>query len=256
MTLEQEGTETAVPEEGEQPLTAEQVDELKSQLRTANEKIESQEKSYKGLQQTVNQKDTELKRQGDLRGEMEALRESQKLTAAILAESTSIDPNDIDTNTRAKLMQKLETETQRIESDGRRRAAEAQQAERTTQATAIYERAKTAISDPIALKDIEISLVNGVTGNNPLELEKAELLVAKAEGSKGEEVKETEEQKVERLVEERYNKKLEDSGLLKGEGTRQGGANETDEAIRAAYIANPDNPENARKNEERRNRNN
>lgn len=247
--MEEKGTETEVPEKEEQALTPEQVKELQTQLQTATDKIESQEKSYKGLQQTVNQKDQELKRQGDLRGDFESLRDTQKVLAAIVAESASTDPNEVTPEKRGELLKRYEAESQRIETESRKRVADAQQADRTSQATAIFDRAGQVIKDPLELKKVEAGLVAYAMDNKVLEKEMAELVVAKFENTEPEQ---KDEKKEEELFEEKYKKYLKDNNLLQGEGTKTVGSNETDDAIRDAYIKDPDNRENKRKNDERR----
>jgi 6-pyruvoyl-tetrahydropterin synthase len=244
------GTEDAIPQEGEQQtLTAdERLKELESQLTEANSKIANQEKSYKGLQTTLNQKSDELKNLQDVTSRLDAMDANQKVLAQMLAETGSVsDIDDVDTVDKKRYLQQFDENLERQRQAQQLARFEEQKNSYLNDANAIYERAKEHLSGK-ELKDIEILLVDGANSLNRLKLERAEFDVVEAEKTAENNPVETENQIKERVKLE----VLKENNLLQTESGRASGMTKSDAQIRDDYIREPDNPEYFRANQERR----
>ena len=249
--MENEGNESVEGQEvkeGEQPTTAqpqsptteEQLKALQAQLTESDARNQRMEKSYKGLQTTVNKTNEELKRQSDLRGEIEGLKETQKILAAMLQERGSVSEENLDNIPQGKkqdYLKQFEEAQKRIDT---KRQMEIAQAKLTETVKGLQER-----TEALGLKDNDESYVEirelVETGLYKTAETKLKKLESKKETNvvepKKEEPKETEEQIFERIARKK--------GLLKSETIVSAGGNANRTGILQDYIAGKINGETA-----------
>lgn len=93
-----EAVEGQDPQKGATPATTpqtptaeEQLKTLQAQLAEKERILSEREESYKGLQRRINEKDTELKKQAELRTEIDAINERLELLATAIASGTQAE---------------------------------------------------------------------------------------------------------------------------------------------------------------------
>lgn len=201
----------------ETPTTEEKVKSLQTELETIRAEKIKVEDSYKGLQRTLNKTNDELKRQVDLKSELSDLREQQRLQAALIAEYLNKPEETLTEETQARkpdLLKSLAIKEKELEQKRAQKLVETQRLEYNRQADELWSRASAlglSESDDNLL-DIEDYLKAG-------NLKRAYARLTKLEGEKKPVVKqdsqESEDVKINRLVQERLNKAMEEKGLLK-----------------------------------------
>lgn len=238
LTPEGNATSEVVTPEVKTPTTEEQLRTLQAQLTEKDNVLVQKEESYKSLQRNLNKTTEELKRQRDLREELAELKETQRLFAAMLAEKGTVEeqPEGMPQGRKQELLTKFE-ELQKQQEEKRKQAdVEAKRQEYIRQADEIWNRAKTLgiPEDDDTLLNIEDYLKEG-------NLKRAEITVKKFEAakkpveSKKEEPKETEEQRINRLVEERLQQAMKEKGLLKTDSATPSGRAVTKQDIIKRY---------------------
>lgn len=219
-----QGTEL---EEENHPSTAEeQLKTLMSEIETLKAENARLDGGYKGIQRTLSERDKELKKQADFDSRLNGLQDTIEILATAVATGGSIE--DVDPSQRKDVLAELRK--QREQQAAKRKVEQNQQEQQdyAQRADAVYSRAKEAFSDDDdALERVEELLMNG-------RIDRAEARVVKAEGQKGStSKKETEEQKIERLTQEKLNKVLEERGLLEEfSGSPSSGTNNSQKAMR------------------------
>lgn len=203
------GNETAeVTQTPTQPV--EDIGTLKQQLQQLSEELNQTKKGLSTAHQTLTQKDQELKRRGDLDNKILGIEDRIELLATAIASGR--DPGEVDesSDSRPKRQDILaDLARKKNEQDAKRK-----QEDYNRQADSVYERAKVVFADDEdSLDRIDDYLRLG-------KLEQAERRVAKAEQPKQvvktESAKsvESEEQRIDRLVNERLNKVMKEKNLL------------------------------------------
>ncbi len=238
--MTQEGTEEIVPKKEEStPTIEEQLDALQAQLKAKDDKILSQESSYKGLQRTVQERTDELKRQADIGTRIAGIEETNKVLAAMIAEDggrTDGSLEEMPTGRKTDLLKRFD-ELQANQTKQRAEAEQkAKQDEYNVQAQGIYDR---AMALGIKESDSDFWIISDALtkeGN----LRKAEAKVSALEAKKVPE-EETSKEETEEEIARRY---LAKKGLLKSEEGSGGGAGSSREQIIERYIANPDDRKN------------
>jgi hypothetical protein len=208
LEIEPKVAETTTPPQTEvKPPTSE---ELQSQIAELKVKYEQADKGLKTAQLTISQRDKLLKEQTDLRTEINEQKEYMKILAAIVAEQKGTDPDGLEPEKKQDLLKVFEAKTVEIEHKKQLELAKQKQDEYNRQADAIYTRAKTVITNKKDLKMVEMLLISGdATG--------AEDLVTESEKEKKPVVEkpvESEEVRINKLVEEKLRKVMEEKGLL------------------------------------------
>lgn len=206
---EVETTQTPEPEgEPQAPTLEEQLKTLQAKIGVLTSEKERLDSGYKGLQRTLSEKDRDLKKQTDLDSRINGLQDTIELLATAVATGRSAD--DIDPEQRQDVVVLLKKQREEQESKRKEEQAKQTQQEYAQRADAVYNRAKEVFADDDdAMERIEDLLMNG-------RIERAEARVVKAEGVKSpSKVKgETEEQRIDRLVQERLQAELKERGLL------------------------------------------
>ncbi len=206
--LEEEPAVAATPEV-KTPTPEEQLKALQAQLDTTKAEKQKTEESYKGLQRTLNKSNEELRRQADLKAELADLREAQKLQAALMAEYLGKPQESLDDDTKNRKPDLLKVYQDQVTNLEVKR----KQADYNRQADEIWSKAKSLglPEDDDNILDIEDYLRAG-------NLKRAQAKITKLEGAKKPvepEKKEAEDERINRLVQERINKMIEEKGLLK-----------------------------------------
>ena len=202
--MTEEGKEAGIPvKETQTPTAEEQLKTLQSQVQSLTTEKERLDSGYKGLQRTLEERNKESKKSADLDSRITAMQDSIELLATAMA--TQREVGDIDQSTRVDVVAELRKK--RTEQENRRRQEDT---ERTNQeyaqkGAAIYAQAEEIFGDDIGeLHDIR----------NLIRAGDYDLAERKIEKSKKGTPKETDEQRIAKLVEERVRQRLEESGLL------------------------------------------
>ncbi len=222
----QEGVTPATPPP-QSPTAEEQVKSLQAQLDTVKQEKERFEKGYKGLQNTVNKTTEELKRQSDLRTDIEGLKETQKILAAMLQETKAVPEENLENIPQGKrqdYLQKFEEAQKRIETKKQVEQAQAKGEEyrQRVESLGLTNKDKTYFQIRNAVREGDFEYADHLI----TEVEKEKNV---AEPQKVEPKKETDE--------EVYLRVARSKGLLKTEPILPSGGNRTIDQIRSDYIA-------------------
>ena len=228
MTLEK-GNEAEIPEpqEIQTPTADEQLETLKSQVQALTSEKERLEGGYKGLQRTLEERNKESRKQADLENRITGLQDTIELLATAVSARGEIE--QLEPDARQDVLAQLRK--QRSEQEAKRKTEESQIAQReyAQKADAIFNRAKAIFgNDGDDIERVEELLIGG-------RLDRAEARVLKGEQGK-EKPLETEEQRVDKLANEKFQKLLKDKGLLEehsGYPTASGG---TPQEVMSLYI--------------------
>jgi len=210
----EQGTELAEQVEPQAPTAEEKLESLQTQLTTLTGELEVSKKSYKGLQETVNKKDAEIKRQSNLDSRIEQLGDRIDLIAtAIAAGYQTEEVEGLPKDARQDILKQLETQRQELKKK-----------KEETEATTKMEALQTTVLDyqkrveSLGLKeedDAYWQVYDLVTTGDPAKLRRADILLGKLETKPKE--KESDEERIERITEEKLRKTLEERGLLTSE---------------------------------------
>lgn len=232
---EVEATEMEVTTEAEVPTPEQQVETLKAQLK-------DKEDSYKGLQTKYNKVYEDYKKQADWKAELEEIKanvafqtEAQRLLAAMLAERGDIESEEVPAGRKQDLLKRYEAKEQELAVKKREAEAKSRQNAYNQQADALHNRAVAVFAeDEDALYQIRAYLRAG-------DLDLAEKKIAKAESKSKTSIPsgktETEEERTNRLVEEKYQTKLKEAGLLKTDTATPSGRTKSEHDILARYAS-------------------
>jgi len=193
-------TEEIQVEELEEKTPTAEEQRLQEELSRVTEELTGTKKGLSTAHQRLTQKDVELKRQVDLHGRLDDLEDKLKLLVAAQAAGINVSEEEIEEmpvkkrQDLTKIYENLDKEQKTRREQAQKRAeAEAYKA----QADALYARAQTVFTnDEEALEKVEDYLTYG-------RLDRAEKRIAQAEKPPA---KESEEERIERLVQERLAK--------------------------------------------------
>ncbi len=208
-----EGEQT--PQETHTPID---VEALQKQLASLQTELEQTKKGLSTAHQTLTAKDKELKRQTDLESKIGGIEDRIELLATAIVTKTNPDEIGL-AEAKPDVVKMLRQLGEEQEAKRKQQGLLATQQEYAQKADALYARAKVIfLDDDDAIERIEDLLGNG-------RLERAEARVVKAEKVKGTpKNKETEEQRIDRLAQEKYQKLLEEKGLLETYSTSPSGS--------------------------------
>jgi len=227
---------TGTEEKGEetQEETPTQVSELATlqaeleALKAQNQRLPELEKGFKSLQQTLTEKDKEIKRRADFDSKIDVLQENFETLATYIASRG--DAEGLDPVKGQELQAELKKRRVEQEAKAKQREITETQQEYAQKADSLFARAKIAFADDDeGIERVEDLLISG-------RFERAEARVVKAEGKKApvkDSKVETEEQRIDRLAEEKHRSYLEEKGLLDTyESTPSGSSSSISEATR------------------------
>ena len=208
MTQEGNEVETTGEQEAQAPTPEEQLKALQTQVEILTLEKGESDKSYKGLQRVLTQKDNEFKKQGDIDSRINGLQDTLEILATAVA--TGKNAEDIDPEQRQDVVALLKK--QRAEQETKRKQDESQRSQQdyATQADTVYAEAQELLKDsddPEQLIEIKDFLIDG-------KIDRAKARLGKIKGKAPSQSKEPEEQRIERLAEEKSVAKLKERGLL------------------------------------------
>ncbi len=205
-----EGKET--PEAGkpeEETSTQTGLETLTTQLQKATVELEGLKKGYATVQQTLAERDREIKRRTDLESQIAGIQDTVELLATAI--STKGEVENLDGTERQDILTELKKKRNEQEAKRKQEETLRSQQEYNQKADTIYSRAKAIFGDDDeAIERIEDLLIQG-------RQERAEARVAKAEKSKQTTSSEPEEKRIDRLADEKARKLMEEKGLLTSE---------------------------------------
>lgn len=226
------------------PTAEDRVKELEAQIAAKEQDIAKAkhfEEGYKGLQTQLNKLNTQLKSAQDVRSELDAQKQYIKVLAAAIAEKGNLREEDV-VNPSPERKQNLLAQYEELEKqqNAKRQQAEAaaKAEEYNTKANEIYEKAKVVFKDnPDELERVEDRLSQGFL--NPSKFERAVAMVEKAE--KPVVVKESEEERINKLVEEKLKERLAEASknnpLLKTEPAVPSGKGLSKATLNQQYVS-------------------
>jgi len=201
---------TEPDEETATPTTEEQLKTLESQLGVLKSENERLQGGYKGLQKTLSERDRDLKKQADLDSRINGLQDTIELLATAIATGRATE--DVDVDQKQDVIALLKRQRQEQETRRKQESEALTQQEYAQRADAVYAEAQELLKDsddPEQLIEIRDFLIDG-------KIDRAQARINKFKGKTPNMVgkRETEEQRIERLAQERLRKELEDRGLL------------------------------------------
>ncbi len=214
VVLESQATE---PQKPTTPTADEQLKSLQVKQAEFESQLKAKDESYKGLQREINKKDAELKRASDLHLRLDAQEETLKIWSALMAEKLGENPEGDEPPRKQDLLKKFDEvaakqKQVRVEAD-----AKAKQEEYFRRADEVYKEAETVYGEDVdALASVRSLIRQGDFDLAEKKINKAKVkpavpLVVQTQGV------ETEDERINRLVEERITQKIKDNPLLKTE---------------------------------------
>ena len=201
--------DTKPEEENQPPTTEEQLKTLLSEIENLKAENTRLDGGYKGLQRTLSERDKELRKQADLDSRINGLQDTIEILATAVATGGSIE--DVDPSQRKDVLVELRKQREQQEAKRKVEQSQTEQQAYAQRADAVFSEATELLKDsddPESLIEIKDFLMDG-------KIERAEARLGKLKGGKGStSKKESEEQRIERLTQERLNKVLEERGLL------------------------------------------
>lgn len=235
-----EDPKTVVTEQPQAPVVTpeQQLTALMAEKEKLTKELEEANKAKATIGQNLRKREADFNKQQALESKIESLAETQKLLAAYLAERESGSANDFE---EAKATRKPDLLKQFEELETKRKAneAEAQQKAQIEQFTSVvsgYEQRAVALGlteNDEAYWDIK-GLVETAYGR-PDNLRRADIKLKKLEEGKVAKT-ETEEQRIDRMVEERLRKKMDETGMLKPEGGAPSGTSSSFKQTEQLFI--------------------
>ena len=213
---------------------------LKAELEQTKKELEQTKKGLSTAHQTLTEKDKELKKLQNFETRQLELEDRIELLATALASGVKPDDAGLE-EVRPDVVNVLKQKRQ--EQEAKRKQDELLQAQQefTRRADDIYSKAETIYGeDEDALYNIRSLIRAG-------DLDLAERKVNKVAKAKETTTKETEEQRIDRLANEKLQKKLEERGLLSSETNLPSGGNLTKQQAMERYIKGEINADEAKK---------
>lgn len=208
------------------PTAEEQLKALQSQLETVKADKQRLEDGYKGLQRTVNQKDIELKKQTELRSDINAMNERIELLATAIASGANADEVDgVPAEGKTKILDTLKA---------MRQADVAKKQQQDALAKGEEYRAKVETLGLTTKDKVYFQIRNAVRSGD---FDEADMLIGEAEKEKTkvtEPVKKTDEVAPTDAAIEAYLRK---KGLLKSETVVPSGGGQDQWQIRKDYAS-------------------
>lgn len=217
------------------PTAEEQLKSLQAKQIEFESQLKAKDESYKGLQREINKKDAELKRASDLHSRLDNLEETQKIYAALMAEKLGENPEGDETPRKQDLLKKFDEvaakqKQARIEADAR-----AKQEDYFRRADDVYKSAEEVYGDDVdALANVRSLIRSGDFDLAEKKITKAKAKTQTPPVAQTQKV-ETEEERINRLVEERITQKIKGNPLLKTDTATAMGRVGSREEIIARY---------------------
>jgi len=219
MVEEEKEPEATLTEKQQEQTPQETVESLQVKLKQMEQELNQRTDNVRSLNLTLQQRATELKRRADIESRIDSLQDTIEVLATAVASRGEIE--ELDPTKRQDILAELKKKRADADAKAKQKELTEVQTEYTQKADALYNRAKAIFADDDdAIEKVEDLLTNG-------RLERAEARVAKAEQKKvpsKEGKMETEEQRIDKLAEEKLRKHLEERGLLETYTTTPSGS--------------------------------
>ena len=228
--------EPVVEPEVKTPTVEEQLVALQGKLDTATKERDEYKTGLSTAHSKLTKADQEIKKQADLRAEIDDLKELQKMGFALMAEGKTPDEG-VEPERKQELSKLFDSKVSELDQKRQMREYQGKivSYQGRTEALGLTE------DDP-EYWDIQDAATS-------FKFQKAEALLKRIEKSKEvkptdtkEEKAESEEERINKLVDEKLRLKMEEKGMLVSEAGGPSGAKPNDEEIRKNYRENPDNP--------------
>ena len=226
--VKKEGTETppevrvpeVTPPEVTPPTAEEQLATLQEQIQGLTKERDEAKKGLSTAHSTLTEKDRKIKEQADLTARLDGFEETQKILAGMLNERIA-SGEGLEPTERKDYLAQFDEITKRQKKEREDAQTRTQQEEYSRQCDAIYANAKEAFKDDEdALFQVRTFLMSGATDLAEQKIAKAK---AKSTDTK-EKVVESEEDRIERIAEEKLRKKMEEKGMLESDAGSPAGA--------------------------------
>lgn len=219
--------EERIAVEGEQQSAEVKLQEVLKEKEQIEQRLSEATKGLATAQLTIKKRDQALKNQDELKTELKTVTEQMKMLAAFVSESQGRSADEFEQQTKIRKPDLLK----QFDSIEQKKQIEKKQG---VMLEAMKERQDKVEELGLTEEDEAyweiFQLVTSAAHPDHANLKLADLKIKKIEKERGIKVeaptenKETEEERISRLVDEKYRKKLEDSGALKMEGgTPSGG---------------------------------
>lgn len=209
------GTGDVIPEGGQQaPTPEERLRALEANLETIQTEKNRVEESYKGLQNTVNKKDAELKKQTDLSTRIGEINDRIDLLVNAIAMGAQ-NPDSFGEASNTDVKRQLETLNATQKQRREQSAADAKRGEWETMVSGFQTR-MTALGIT-EVDDVGFQIYDLVTSNDPIRIKRAETILSKLEKTPVPRSEEPEEDKFNTRLEEEKRKWMEEKGWLDNE---------------------------------------
>lgn len=233
-TAEVEAPEVEAPET---PTAEEQLKAAQEEIDKIKAELESKDKGLRTAHQTLTEKDKKLREASDFHTRLDGFEETQKILIGMMQERGAVSDEEVSLEKRTDYVKQYDEIRKRQKEEREAASMRTEQEEYARQAQAIYARAQEAFKDDIdELDKVAYNLDRG-------RLDLAEARVAKVEGKEKPPAKEkqveSDEERVARLAEEMYKKRLDEEGLLRTESAEPSGRSRTMDEI-AAKVASGD----------------
>lgn len=238
-----EPEKTVVAEQPQAPVETpeQQLAKLKEETVKLTNELEAARKGQATLSQSLKKREEALNQQAELRNELKALNERTTLLAAYISEAKGEPPTGFEeaqATRKPDLLKQFEELEAKRKADADKANQQAQ-LEQFTEVVSGYQKRVEALG--LTENDETYWDIKGLVEtsfNRPDNLRRAEIKIKKLEEAKNvAKPTETEEQRIDRLVEERLRKKMEETGMLKPEGGTPSVASSAFEKIEAGYVA-------------------
>ncbi|KKN57538.1 hypothetical protein LCGC14_0560840 [marine sediment metagenome] len=238
---EKETTEVEETKE-ETPTPEEQLKTAREEITRVTAELESKTKGLKTAHQTLTDKDQKLKEQAGSNARMDGIEERLEIVATLL--DRRLTTGEMEEGEKVNLKQEFAQLKERTKQEREAEKTKLAQEENVRVADGLWTRAQVfgTYQDNDDVADIYDALVDGKSY-------KAERIIKRLEGKPEtkETPKESEDDRIERLVTEKYNAKLEEDGLLHTESAEPSGRSRTRDELRAKHAAGEITTEEAEK---------
>lgn len=227
------------PPEEKTPTLEEQLATAKAEKETLTKERDEATKGLKTAHSRLTEKDKEIRGKNAVNTRIDGLEETIRILAGMQDERLA--SGELDEGKRADALVKFDDIVKRQKADREQETVKAQQEEDFKHRDELWSKAKEfgTYEENDSVAEIYDALIEGKTY-------KAERILGKLERTKTTDTKEkkveSEEERINKLVEEKLLQKMQEKGMLESETGGPSGASPDDEQIRKNFRENPTNP--------------
>lgn len=221
-TVEKQQEQTQAEQVAVTQQAQETVESLQLERSNLQAQLRKREDDVRGLNKTLQQRAEESKNQVNLRAEIAGIQDTIELLATAISSRGQLD--ELEPSERKDILAELKKRRQELQDKTKQEGTERAKQEYIEMGAAIYNQAVEVFGED----DIDsLHTIRTYIRNGDHDLAEKKIAKAKkpAEASKGVKSTETEEQRIERLVDERARKLLDEQGLLEQFSSTPSGIN-------------------------------